>query len=192
MYDEMITALVEQDGNQLSSAEYRYVATRMAELAGCNVLVFGAGNDSALWLHANRGGRTVFLESSFHWTQRVKLKHPEADVRAVSYGTRQSEWQDLLRGPASALYLALPADICDTVWDVIFVDAPAGYNASCPGRMKSIATAAMLARRGGRSHVIVHDCDRMVEQRYCDAFFSPADLLRAFERTRHYVIGSAA
>jgi glucuronoxylan 4-O-methyltransferase len=86
------------------------------------------------------------------------------------------------------LELRLPAGLAETAWDTIFVDGPAGFDDDSPGRMKSICTAAALARRHGRGEVIVHDCDREVERRCCDRFFFAAELVTAFDRTRHYRI----
>lgn len=186
MFDDTIAAILGQDDKQLSRCEYRYIAALVASRGGCNFLVFGSGNDSKLWLQANRMGRTVFLESAFFWSQRLKSQAPSIDVRAVSYGTRRDQWRELLNGPIAKLKLALPSDVEGTPWDVIFVDAPAGYNASCPGRMKSIYSAADLGRRGRETDVLVHDCDREVERRYCDAFLGQPNLVRELDRTRHY------
>lgn len=186
MFDEIIGAIVERDNNQLSHREYRYIAELVASRRGCNFLVFGCGNDSTLWLRANQLGRTVFLESSFFWSQQLKLQESDVDIRAVSYGTRRDQWLELLNGPTVSLKLALPKDVEVTPWDAIFVDAPAGYNASCPGRMKSIYTASDLARPGAGADVLVHDCNREVERAYCDVFLGHPNLIQEFDRTRHY------
>lgn len=192
MFDDTITAILERDDHQLSRREYRYIADLLASRGGCNFLVFGVGHDSQLWLQANRMGRTVFLESSFFWSQQIKWQHPDIDVRGVSYRTRRQHWRDLLEGPVEKLRLELPGDVDATRWDVIFVDGPAGYNDSCPGRMKSIYTAAALGARSRKAHVLVHDCNRQVERRFCDAFLGKSNLVRGFDRTRHYRLSSDA
>ena len=58
--------------------------------------------------------------------------------------------------------MKLPDYIKNTVWDVVFVDGPRGYNDKVPGRMQSIYAASKLKAR----HVLVHDCDREVEETY--------------------------
>lgn len=190
MLEDLIAGILERECRQLSYCEYRYVAELVVSRGGCNFLVFGSGNDSKLRLQANQLGRTVFLESAYFWSRRLKFQEPDVDVRAVSYGTRRDQWRELLNGPTSDLTLALPGDVEATQWDVIFVDAPAGYNASCPGRMKSIYTAADLGRRARATDVLVHDCDREVERMYCDVFLGQPNLVRAFDRTRHYKLGT--
>ncbi|HEX2225191.1 MAG TPA: hypothetical protein VHN15_13405, partial [Thermoanaerobaculia bacterium] len=84
------------------------------------------------------------------------------------------------------LALELPLAAAVTSWDLILVDGPAGYADSCPGRMKSLYTAAALARRKPGADVIVHDCDRPLEQAYCERFFHPLELVRELDRLRHY------
>lgn len=185
-FDAVISTILECDDKQLSRAEYRYVAGLVAARAGCNLLVFGVGNDSKLWLLANRTGRTVFLESSRFWADMIGWRYPGIDIRMVRYGTRQERWRELLDGPATALVLDLPEDVDGGRWDVIFVDGPTAYAGSCPGRMKSIYTAAALAHRWPGTDVVVHDCDRESERAYCDRFLGGALLVREFERTRHY------
>lgn len=186
--EAVIEEIVALDPHQLSAAEYRYVASLVGGGRGSKMLVFGTGNDSRLWLLANRRGRTVFLESSLWWTKQAQRRSPEAEIWHVGYDTRRDQWRSLLEGDPSRLALELPPTVASESWDVLFVDGPAGYDDRCPGRMKSIYTAALLARSGGAAEVVVHDCDRELERAYCDRFFHPSELVRSFERTRHYRI----
>lgn len=185
----MVTDLVQMDPDQMSAGEYLYAAERLSTRSPCNLLVFGTGNDSPLWLSANAGGRTAFLEDSASWIRVVRWRLPEIEVFQVRYGTRRGQWQELLQQDLTSLALRLPSSLSEEPWDFILVDGPAGHGDDCPGRMRSIATAAALARKGPKAvDLIVHDCDRPVEQAFCDAFFAPQELVREFDRTRHYHI----
>lgn len=185
-FDEVISAILECDAEQLSRNEYLYVAQLVASRGGCNLLVFGVGNDSKLWLLANGAGKTVFLESSLFWSELIRWRHPDIDIRMVRYGTKRNAWRELLDGRATDLALDLPKDVEDERWDVIFVDGPAAHADSSPGRMKSIYAASVLACRWPGADLAVHDCDREVERAYCDRFLGDDLLVREFERTRHY------
>lgn len=184
--DRAIDELVVANPHQLSRSEYRYLAELIRARREARLLVFGVGRDSPLWLWVNRGGRTVFLESSARWARTVAERIPGIPICPVRYGTRRSRWQELLEGDPAELRLELPPAITETTWDVIFVDAPTGYDDRCPGRMKSIYAASELARHRDAVDVVVHDCDRPVERAFCDRFFGDDVLVRCFDRTRHY------
>jgi hypothetical protein len=190
--DRVIDEIVQADAQQLSRAEYRYVADLVTARGGCNLLVFGVGNDTGLWLLANAAGRTVFLESSPFWGELIGWRHPEADVRMIRYGTRVGQWRELLDGPAAHLEIDLPEDVARGRWDVVLVDGPSGSSATSPGRMKSIYTASVLAAGAPGADVVVHDCDREVERAYCDRFLGGARWVRELEKTRHYRAPGAA
>jgi glucuronoxylan 4-O-methyltransferase len=82
--------------------------------------------------------------------------------------------------------MKLPNTIEALGWDVILVDAPAGYTDSKPGRMKSIFLAKRLAASPG--DVFVHDCEREVERVYCDRFLGREHLTSEVNLLRHYQI----
>jgi len=185
-FSSLISEIITLDQNQLSQDEYRYVVDLILEKRGANVLVFGVGNDSRLWLAANRKGRTLFLEDSSTWLDKVIRQVPAIEVTLVRYGTRRSQWREMLEGPPSDLEMKLPDEVWAIAWDIIFVDAPWGFNDICPGRMKSIYTASKIASCRAGIDVIVHDCDRELERAYCDRFLSSYILIREFQRTRHY------
>ena len=185
-FDRIISRIIALDRYQLSSREYRYVAQSVASRQGCNMLVFGVGNDSLLWLLANKQGKTIFLENSEGWAKKIKEKLPEIDIRLVKYNTQRRQWREMLDGDPAELKLELPAEVEEKRWDIIFVDGPTGFWDSCPGRMKSIYTASILASGVEGADIIIHDCDRKVELAYCEHFFSDDMLVNAFDRTRHY------
>ncbi len=151
---------------------------------GCRLLVFGVGNDSSFWLEENSGGTTYFIEDNPEWAERLLRECPDANVALVTYDTQRSQWQRLMESPAKLEMADLPPEIAGTYWDVILVDAPMGYKLHHPGRMKSIFTASRLVKPGG--HVFVHDCDRQVEQAYCDRFLKPENLVEELDNFRHY------
>lgn len=133
-----------------------------------NFLIFGLGNDSAFWHRMNRGGRTVFLEDELDWwIDPTRKKHPDFEVHRVEYGTRAGEWRELIGHPEK-LGLELPPEIRETAWDIVLVDAPAGYAPDRPGRMKSIFEAARLAKPGGS--VFIHDSEREIEKEYGERY----------------------
>lgn len=174
------------DRNQLSEKEYLYIAGQVLERQGCRLLVFGAGNDSGLWDRVNSRGRTVFLEDSAEWIERIRQGSPDLDLRQVTYGTQRSRWKELLAADPQALWMDLPPDVAEEEWDLLFVDGPTSFSWDCPGRMKSIFTASTLAHRLPGTEVFVHDCDRALEHAYCERFFGADQLVGELDRLRHY------
>ena len=171
---------------QLRAAELRTIAVTVKRKAPCNFLVFGLGNDAAFWHRLNRGGTTVFLEDNEEWLRKVAGRHPRITASLVDYGTRRAQWRELLDAPAQKLAMNLPESVERTRWDVILVDAPEGWDEMTPGRMKSIFLASQLVAADG--DVFVHDCDRQVEQAFCDRFLKPENLFAEVESLRHYRI----
>lgn len=185
MSEAAIAALVESNPGQATFDEYKLVHDVVEERAPCNLLVFGVGRDSTLWLGANAGGRTVFLENVGEWADFARGNVPGIEVHDVTYRTRRFLWP-LLRRMPSILYMRdLPASVEETAWDVILVDAPRGTRWYRPGRMKSIYTASVLARRS-KGVVFVHDCDRVTERECSDEFLGDDRLVTEVESMRHY------
>lgn len=186
---EEIRRLVTSNPYQLSEAEYALIAETLIDKAPCNMLVFGVGRDSGLWVKLNNQGATVFLEDNPGWLQRVSLEIPEINGYLVTYNTRRTQWLELLnRNRESELLLKLPKEIAQNKWDIIFVDAPEGWSDEKPGRMKSIYTAAKLANLSKDCTVFVHDCDRKVESVYSDRFLHAENLILTQDRLRFYYI----
>ncbi len=168
---------------QLSPREIGIILRTLKQNAPCNFLVFGMGNDSPLWQQANRGGHTVFIEDDELWLRRVQDFQPMITAFLVEYGTRKSEWRQLLQNP-ERLEMKLPDEIERERWDVVLIDGPHGSTDSNPGRMKSIFLGARLVRNEGT--VFVHDCDRIVERAYCDRFLGTPNFIEQVQKLRHY------
>jgi uncharacterized protein (TIGR01627 family) len=167
----------------LDPHEIKAIATTVKEKAPCRFLIFGAGNDSLFWAMLNRRGTTVFLEDNRSWFEKIAREHPDLDIGIVNYATELRQWKSLLESP-QALYMSLPERIVHKEWDVILVDGPAGWNDEDPGRMKSIYMASRLVAPDG--HVFVHDCNRQIEQVYCDRFLGKDNLVAEISLLRHY------
>lgn len=170
---------------QLSGRELKIIIDAVKRKMPCNFLVFGFGNDSALWAKINRGGNTVFLEDDKCWFQKAMRPGLQSKAYLVDYLTERTEWKELLESPA-LLDMALPPEIESQKWDVILVDAPAGWHDMTPGRMKSIFLSSRLA--DDSSDVFVHDCDRQIEKTYCDRFLKQENLMAEVGLLRHYRI----
>ena len=106
-------------------------------------------------------GKTSSEEVVKAHLRRIKEVNPEINVIKVGYTTRMKNWEKLLN-KKDRLMMKLPDYIKSTVWDVVFVDGPRGYNDKVPGRMQSIYVASRLRV----NHILVHDCDREVEETY--------------------------
>ena len=164
------------NGMSLSPEQLELISTTVRDATPCRLLVFGLGHDSTLWARLNEGGRTVFLEDSEEWFERIspRASSERSQAHLVDYGTRRDEWRALLESP-SELEMSLPAGIGEGGWDIVLVDGPMGYSNDSPGRMKSIFAASRLVAEGGT--VFVHDCEREVESAYCEAFLGKERLV---------------
>ena len=80
----------------------------------------------------------------------------------------------------------MPQEVEKENWDIILVDAPAGWGDQTPGRMKSIFIASQLA--ANYTDVFVHDCDRIVEKTYSHTFLKQENLKTEIQKLRHYNI----
>lgn len=170
---EEIEQLVASSPLQLSVDEYLVVWNEITRRAPCRLLIFGCGKDSTLWIRANKGGRTLFIENNKEWSEHA-AKHLaecgiEADfeIRLVSYWTMLHQWKLLLNRPWLLRLRMIERD-----WDVVFVDAPPGVGWRAQGRMRSIYTASVVACDDAT--IIVHDMDRELEQAYTARYLGPA------------------
>lgn len=176
--------LVQKNPAQLTEYEYLFIAEKILQKKPCNLLIFGVGNDSSLWIDLNKGGRTFFIEDSPIWLEKIKKEIPNIQALLVKYDSLRQDWKSLLNGPKNKLLLNLSAEIMNKRWDIILVDAPSGYSDQLPGRMKSIYTAAFLAHKFRRVYVFVHDCERHVEKIYCRTFLKPKNLKRVISKNQ--------
>ncbi len=161
---------------QLSTDELLLITKAVQANKQCRFLVFGLGNDSIFWHHlnANGNGTILFLEDNEFWLKQVSSRIKGLNVLKVNYGTKRKDWKKLLENP-DLLEMVLPNDIITNKWDIVLVDAPAGYDDETSGRMKSIYMASKLVKKGG--DVFVHDCNREVEDVYSLHFLGKANLL---------------
>lgn len=190
--EEAVRDLVARNPGHGTYEEYWCIAEVVRRRAPCRFLVFGVGKDSRLWLETNARGRTVFLEHSPRWIERVREEVRDAVIYPVQYPTRRYQWPWLLYKPQRLRMEDLPGEVLATEWDVIFVDAPGGARWKSPGRMQSIYTAALLAKRSADVDVFVHDCDRMVERVYSDRYIGKRHLVEQVGRLRHYHLSRSA
>lgn len=184
--DDDLRRLVASNPNQGTLAEYRRVLDTIHARAPCNLLVFGVGRDSGYWMRANTGGETDFVEHEPEWIRKTEEQVPDIRIHRVSYGTRRIGWWWRLLRPRKNFLDDLPGTVRARDWDVIFVDGPQGHRWKDPGRMKSIYTAGVLARRSGSTDVLVHDCDRIVERVYTNLFLGSDRLVEQVDTLRHY------
>jgi glucuronoxylan 4-O-methyltransferase len=170
---------------QLEVDELKEIIWVLKRKRPCNFLVFGLGNDSLLWSKANHKGQTVFIENDPAWYATLTGRYAWLAAHKVDYQSRLGQWRGMLDS-AEVFNLALPFEVVTEKWDVILVDAPAGWNDSGAGRMKSIAAASRLA--GESSDVFVHDCDRIVERTYCDKYLKAENQVSQVGKLRHYIL----
>lgn len=173
----------------------------------CNFLVFGLGHDSLMWASLNHNGRTVFLEENKFWIDQIQAQIPSVEAYHVVYDTKVTQANELLeiglkeecravRDPRfSKCQLALkglPDMVYETEWDLITVDAPTGYHDEAPGRMTAIYTVGLMARlrKDGETDVLVHDVDRVVEDKFSKAFLCEMHLKEQIGKIRHFTIPS--
>ncbi|KAI3728403.1 hypothetical protein L6452_17038 [Arctium lappa] len=198
---------------QQSADEISISFNVLKSIAPCNFLVFGLGHDSLMWASFNPGGLTLFLEEDPKWVHSVIKDAPDLKAVTVKYRTHLSEADELMKtyrsepecGPRKAYIkgntrcklavTGLPDVVYDKEWDIIMIDAPRGYFAAAPGRMGAIYSAAVMARnrkKGGVTHVFLHDVDRKVEKAYAEEFLCRKNLKDGVGRLWHFEIPAAA
>ena len=168
---------------QLSVAEIKLIMLTIRQKPTCGLLVFGVGNDSLLWVNVNKLGSTLFVEDNIEWSNKVKRRDGISEIKLVDYKTQRTQWMQFIEYPEK-LDLESFESIVAMDWDVVLVDAPAGWNDSTPGRMKSIYLSSILAKPS--VDVFVHDCNREIEQKYCDTFLGSENLKSEIDKLRHY------
>lgn len=170
-------------GTQITPRQLQTISRAIRGRPNCRLLVFGLGYDSVYWHRLNRDGSTLFLEDNDSWIDVIRARSPELNVTRVSYWTQQKDWRSLTES-RDALALELPEAVSQQPWDVILVDAPAGWGDHTPGRMQSIFTAGLLCDPLGT--VFVHDCEREAEAYWCDLVFTPDRLLEVVAGERKH------
>jgi hypothetical protein len=186
--DDAIRALVDGNPGQATFGEYKLVYDTLAARAPCNMLVFGVGRDSPLWMTTNAPGKTVFLENKERWVQVARELSPGIVVHRVRYPTLRGLAPVLRYVPRLLRTHGIPRDVWHTAWDVILVDAPRGTRWYKPGRAMSVYTASLLGRRASTCDVFVHDTHRETERNAGDWFLGSNNLVEQNGTMRHYRI----
>jgi len=168
---------------QLSTRELALIARIVRHRRPAHLLVFGLGRDSVIWHGINSTGKTLFLEDNAGWIMQCLSVNPALDVRTVSYDTHRTEWKTLI-GSEKLDSFALDSDISSQGWDVIFADAPQGWNDDTPGRMQSIHWAEKLLAEDGE--LLIHDCHREVERACADHYGRHMRFNGQVDKLRHY------
>jgi len=152
---------------QMSYDEYEFIYDLIEKNSPCNLLIFGLGKDSKLWTKLNKG-YTLFVEDNKDWIEKIK---PELtnNFRIINYqyNTKLDKWIDYLNNENILNLLKIKNDKLNINWDIVIIDGPNGFSNSTPGRMVPISTTYTL----NKNHVLIHDCDRTVENIYSRIFF---------------------
>ncbi|CAF2149709.1 probable methyltransferase At1g27930 [Brassica rapa] len=167
----------------LTEKELKLLSDTVALRSPCNVLVFGYAHEYLMLSSLNTRGITVIIDDESskimtpNNTRVYSLKYHQMEVKntykllrhARSNPSCAPNMNKLHQGsPDCKLKLKdLPQEVHNTKWDVIVVDGPIGDDLEASGRMGSIYTAAVLARRGSSNSttdVLVHDVQRTAEK----------------------------
>ncbi len=179
-----ISMMRKLNGTQLSSEQLKVISTTIKRKRPCKLLVFGLGNDSLFWSALNRGGVTIFLEDNEDWLETITKQSKGITAFLVHYNTQRKDWKMFLEHP-SLLDMALPDDVEEQEWDVIVIDAPNGCGDQKPGRMKSIFLSSRLINNQG--DIFVHDCEREVENVYCNHFLNKENIKLEIQSPNGYL-----
>tara|TARA_R100000008_G_C3579401_1_gene167413 strand:+ start:542 stop:1219 length:678 start_codon:yes stop_codon:yes gene_type:complete len=184
-YRDVIDQLVSQDNGQMSFDQYQYIYEMIKSKGGCNLLVFGLGNDSMLWDMANTNGKTIFLEDIETWIEEVKnmsnIMGKTLDIRKVTYTDIGRNYKKLLEDYENGinnLRIDLDDDIKNIKWDAILVDGPICYNPDVPCRMKSLYEAFYLSKLNNEVDVFIHDVNKLVVKTYVEYFYKEYELIK--------------
>lgn len=167
----------------LGSAHIEAIASAiLTRSPNCNLLVFGCGEDSAMWHCLNKTGKSVFLETSPHWIQKILEKFPYLDIR--DYDLPGASVEKSLAGINPDM--PKPSVLTEYNWDVIFIDGPSGYAPNLPGRALPIIWASQI--RKPTTHVFVDDYNRELEKMYTDKYLQPAAIIESKLQKYHSVL----
>ncbi len=178
----------------MTQSEYKEIYNCIIKKVPCNILIFGVGKDSKLWLSLNKNGKTVFLEDSKKWIRKISGKINNIDIREVKYKTivlRAFKYLRIYKRNKSVFDIELDDDIINTFWDIIIIDGPKGdinkeREYRKPGRMIPIFLVKYVLNKNKQLiNVFVHDTHREIEKRYCDKFlgkkYKLVDTLRYYK-----------
>ncbi|KAK9117563.1 hypothetical protein Sjap_016510 [Stephania japonica] len=189
----------------LTKKELQLLSNVVSSKVPCNLLIFGLGPQALQLSSLNAGGNTIFLEddpekisaisSNYTNTRTYKVEYRKAarDAYKLLKHTRvnpscspQGGLQQRSRCRLALQYL--PKEVYELKWDIVLVDGPSGDRLEAPGRMGAIYTAAMVARSGKTTDVLVHDVDRMIEKWFSWEFLCDENLVSAKGKLWHFRI----
>ncbi|KAL1201217.1 Arabinogalactan O-methyltransferase 2 [Cardamine amara subsp. amara] len=171
----------------LTEKELKLLSDTVTRRSPCNVLVFGFAPQYLMLSSINTRGINVILEDEAAKIMTPKVNPNNTIIYSLKYHLMEvKNAYNLLRharaNPACAPKMNnlhqrssdcklelkdLPQKVHNTKWDVIVVDGPRGDDLEAPGRMGTIYTAAVLARKGSSNSttdVLVHDVQRTAEK----------------------------
>ncbi|KAH6799199.1 hypothetical protein C2S51_035683 [Perilla frutescens var. frutescens] len=198
------------NASSLTEKESRFILELFSHRVPCNLLVFGSAYQYSSIAYLNAGGVTIFLEDYYLDNTSTVKPANNTQVHKIMYNTIASEAYQLLRdarenphcspkfylpnlSKCNLALLNLPQEVYDTMWDAVVVDGPSGSSPESPGRMASIYTASILARRGNSTtHVIIHDVDRMIEKWFSWEFLCEENLVSSKARFWHFQLVQVA
>ncbi|GMN56624.1 hypothetical protein TIFTF001_025738 [Ficus carica] len=187
----------------LTEKEFQLLFNLVIQKAPCNLLIFGLEPEYLFLSSINAGGTTVFLENDPEKLNTTKPKFNTTRIYKVEYKAPANEAYKLLKHArknpacaassgelqASKCRLALrnlPQEVYELTWDVVVVDGPRGNAPEAPGRMAAIYTAAVIARNGNTTDVVVHDVDRMIEKWFSWEFLCDENLPSRLDSPHEY------
>jgi glucuronoxylan 4-O-methyltransferase len=109
------------------------------------------------------------LEGEGKWIDLTKKAVPSIEAKHIRFPTRVS---DSL--PAREAYVESfppPPEMYSAEWDIILIDAPAGFDSDSPGRSLPIYWASKVSKP--TTHIFVDDASRSVERAYAQMFLDP-------------------
>ncbi|TKW00030.1 hypothetical protein SEVIR_8G082500v4 [Setaria viridis] len=199
-----------------TEAEAGAAARVLAARTPCNLLVFGLGPASALWVALNHGGRTLFLEADAGRIAAARAAHPagvdDLQAHTVAYHdqhaaqTTVSDDLLLLRNSSDCAGASPPKPLSpDDVERSACPLAPRGLPAAfyeaewdvivveapAPGAVYTAGVAARARRPGaGETDVLVHGVDGAAEESFARAFLCEGYIKEEAGRLRHFAIPS--
>ena len=173
----LVRSLAEVSEQQMSVAQYMYIGNTILNAMcypSCNLLVFGVGGDSPLWMFANRAGKTTFIEEDPKYVALARERSPSIDVHLVGYRTTQKLLREQINDIDSRFWDFLPDSVASSEWDIVLIDAPTAYEASTPGRLQPCWWTSRKLASSSRRHsdVFLHDFNREGERTLGREFFT--------------------
>lgn len=189
----------------LTKKEFQLLSNLITRRAPCNLLVFGLEPQYLRLSSINAGGTTIFLEDEIEKLERIKTLTNTSRIYKVEHQIPAKDAYKLLKharknracvpnsgelqeSKCRLALKSLPREVYELKWDVVVVDGPRGNEPEAPGRMATIYTASMIARKGNMTNVVVHDVDRMIEKWFSWEFLCDENLVSSKGRLWNFRI----